>query len=325
MTDRNKKRTLGGNLQKLLALGALVILYVFFAFFGRGFFSLPTFINILASSYYIGFMAIGVTFVIITGGIDLSIGTNMMCAALVGGVAYRNWGWSIGMALALSVVLATCFGLLNGIMIAKLKLPPFIATLGTMLVTQGFGAIVSKVQTMSYPTVTEDDGWFKQVFYQTRGRFPSGVVWLVVFFLIAFIVLNKTRVGRYTFAIGSNEEATRLSGVNVDNWKILIYTICGFFAGLAAIVYSAAYTSIIPGSGGGLELSAIAGVVIGGTSMAGGAGTMVGTMIGVYIMSVLRQGLMSMNLQGHWQTFFTGLVVIGAVLLDIYRNKKQAK
>lgn len=310
------------DLQKFLALGTMVILYIFFSFFGKNFFSVATLVNILDSSYYIGFLAIGVTFVIITGGIDLSLGTVMMAAALIGGVAYNVWHWPIALALVLILVVSTLFGVFNGILVAKLKLPPFIATMGTMMITMGFGAIMSKVMTMRYPTVTDPDGWFKFVFYKTQGGFPVGAVWLIVFFIIAYIVLNKTRLGRYTFAIGSNEEATRLSGVKADYWKGMVYVISGFFAGLAAIVYAAAYTSIIPSTGNGIELLAIAGVVIGGTSLSGGIGTLSGTLIGVYIMSVLKQGLMSMNLQGQWQTFFTGVVVIGAVLLDNYRNKK---
>lgn len=310
------------DLQKFLALGTLIILYIFFSIFGKNFFSVATLVNILDSSYYIGFLAIGVTFVIITGGIDLSLGTNMMCGALIGGVAYNVWHWPIAAALVLIVVVATLFGVFNGIMVAKAKLPPFIATMGTMMIGMGFGAIVSKVMTMRYPTVTDPDGWFKFVFFKTHSGFPVGAVWLVAFFLVAFIVLNNTRLGRYTFAIGSNEEATRLSGVKVDFWKSSVYVISGFFAGLAGIVYAAAYTSIIPGTGNGIELLAIAGVVVGGTSLAGGVGTLSGTIIGVYIMSILKQGLMSMNLQGQWQTFFTGVVVIGAVLLDNYRNKK---
>ena len=313
----------GKGLQKFFSLAALIILVLVFSVLGQNFFSKETFINILDSSYYIGFMAVGVTFVIITGGIDLSIGTVMMCSTLIGGVAFNVWGWPIWAALILVVVIATLFGLLNGILIAKLKLPPFIATLGTMLVSQGLGSIIAKVQTQRYPTAYEEAGWFKTVFFKTPGGFPTGIIFLIIFFVLAFVILNKTRIGRYTFAIGSNEEAVRLSGVRVDRWKIMVYVISGFFAGLAGIVYAAAYTTIIPGTGNGLELLAIAGVVIGGTSLSGGVGSVAGTMIGVYIMSVLKNGLMSMNLQGQWQTFFTGIVVICAVLLDIYRNKKS--
>ncbi len=307
---------------KLLAPAVLVLLYAFFSIFGTNFFSTDYIINILDGSYYIGFMAIGVTFVIITGGIDLSLGTTMMCAALIGGYAFNSWHWPMGLALAFAVLVGTLIGLLNGILVAYLKLPPFIATLGTQMMGMGFGAIVTKVQTMRYPTFGTAEGFFKNLFYKTTSGFPVGVLWLAGFFVIGVILLNGTRFGRYTFALGSNSEAARLSGIKTKPWLAAVYTFSGFCCGLAAIFYSAVYTSIIPGTGNGQETLAIAGVVIGGTSMSGGTGTLVGTLIGVFVMSVLKQGLMSMGLQSHWQTFFTGAVVIGAVLLDQYRLKR---
>ncbi len=310
---------------KLLAPLVLVLLYIFFSIFGNNFFSKDYLINILDGSYYIGFMAIGVTFVIITGGIDLSLGTTMMCAALLGGAAYNTWQWPMWQCLLFVVFVATVIGLINGVLIAYLNLPPFIATLGTQMMGMGFGAIVTKVQTMRYPTFGTADGWFKNVFYKTTDGFPVGVLWLAGFFLIALLLLNKTRFGRYTFAIGSNREAARLSGIKVQRWLAGIYTFCGFCCGLAGVFYAAVYTSIIPSTGNGQELLGIAGVVIGGTSMSGGVGTLSGSIIGVFVMSVLKQGLMSMGLQSHWQTFFTGLVVIGAVLLDQYRLKQAGK
>lgn len=310
---------------KLLAPLVLVLLYIFFSIFGNNFFSKDYLINILDGSYYIGFMAIGVTFVIITGGIDLSLGTTMMCAALLGGAAYNTWQWPMWQCLLFVVFVATVIGLINGVLIAYLNLPPFIATLGTQMMGMGFGAIVTKVQTMRYPTFGTADGWFKNVFYKTTDGFPVGVLWLAGFFLVALLLLNKTRFGRYTFAIGSNREAARLSGIKVQRWLTGIYTFCGFCCGLAGVFYAAVYTSIIPSTGNGQELLGIAGVVIGGTSMSGGVGTLTGSIIGVFVMSVLKQGLMSMGLQSHWQTFFTGLVVIGAVLLDQYRLKQAGK
>lgn len=311
------------NIQKLLAPAALVILYIFFCFFGKNFFSTGTLVSILDSTYYVGMMAFGITFVIITGGIDLSIGTNMMMSALIAGYLYTK-GVNIWLCLVVIVIIATFVGFINGTLISRLKLPPFIATLGMMMMTQGFASIITKVQTQRFPSGFDADGGYKAVFYKTPGGFPSGIVYMLVFFLVAMLLLNKTRFGRYTYAIGSNEESVRLSGVNVIKWKTLVYTVCGFFCGLSAIVYAATYTTIIPGTGNGLEMNAIAAVIIGGTSMAGGVGTMSGTLIGALLMSVLKTGLMSMGLQGHFQTFFTGLVVILAVLLDIYRNKKAS-
>jgi ribose transport system permease protein len=288
--------------------------------------SIDALINVLNSSYFIGFLALGVTFVIITGGIDLSLGTTMICGMLMGGLSLR-WGWSIWAALAFSVAVCTLIGLLNGVMVAYLRLPPFIATLGTQMMGMGFGAIMTKVTTMRYT-----DQSFKQMFYKfpnnlpdnlsfLRG-FPIGIVWLLAAFLLAWVLLNHTRFGRYTFAMGSNYEAARLSGINTKRWLTLVYMLCGFFCGLAGIFFAAVYTTITPSTGNGFELLAIAGVVIGGTSMSGGTGSLTGTLIGVFTMSTLRQGLMLMGLQGHWQIFMTGLVLISAVLLDQYRVRR---
>jgi ribose transport system permease protein len=314
------------NWQKLLAPLALVILYVFFSIFGNNFFSTDMLKNILESSYYIGFMAFGVTFIIITGGIDLSLGTVMMCSALIGAYVFKQHHWPLALALLLTVGVGVAFGYLNGVLVARLKLPPFIATLGTMMMSQGIGSIITKVQSQTWPTATEPvGGWFKKVFIRNDignlKAFPVGALWLIAFFIVATLILHKTKFGRYTFAIGSNEEAARLSGINVVKWKVAVYTLCGFFIGMSGIFYAAAYTTITPGTGNGQEMNGITGVVIGGTSMSGGSGTMVGTLIGVFIMSVLKNGLSACGLQAPWQTFFTGLVVIGAVMLDIQRTK----
>ena len=317
------------DMQKLLAPAALVVLYVFFSFVGNNFFSLDTAKNILESSYYIGLMAFGVTFIIITGGIDLSLGTVMMCSALLGAYTFKQ-GWPLIVSVILTVLVGVVFGLLNGTMIAKLKLPPFIATLGTQYVSMGIGSIITKVQSQTWPTATaEIGGWFKKVFIRVElfgiKGFPVGAFWLIGFFIVAALILHKTKFGRYTYAIGSNEEAARLSGINVDNWKIAVYTLSGFFIGMSGLLYAAAYTTITPGTGNGQEMNGITAVVIGGTSMAGGSGTMVGTLIGVFVMSVLKTGLSACGLQAPWQTFFTGVVVIAAVLMDIQRTKAANK
>lgn len=321
MFERIKK----SGTQKLLAFAALILIYVFFAIAGKNFTSSSTTLNILASSYYVGFLAIGVTFVIITGGIDLSIGAVMMCSALLGGQLYREASFPLWAALLAMVLFGTLVGTVNGVFVTKLKLPPFIATLGTMMVSLGLGSIITGTSSKYFPTILEDDGWFSRVFFKTEGGFPLGAVYLFLFFVIMFIVLNKTKIGRYIFAIGSNEEAVRLSGINANFWKALAYAISGFAAGIGSIFYAATYTVVIPNTGNGIELQAIAGVVIGGTSLSGGIGSLTGTMIGVFIMSILKNGLISMSLPAPFQTFFTGIVVIGAVLLDVYRNKKASE
>jgi ribose transport system permease protein len=320
------KKPLAGN-QRLYALVAMVLIYILFSIFGRNFLSFETAVNILDASYYIGFLAIGVTFVIITGGIDLSIGTVAMCSAMIGGVAWDRWGLPFIAGLVIILVSGALFGLLNGVLVSRLKLPPFIATLGTMMVSLGISSIVSKVQTVNFPSRTSEEGWFKSVFSKAQlsngTMLPTGAILLLAVLLIAFVILNKTKIGRYTFAVGSNEEAVRLSGVNVVFWKTIPYVISGLCAGLAGIAYASTYTTVVPGAGQGFELDAIAGVVIGGTSLSGGVGSVFGTLIGVMIMSILRIGLPSMDLQPHYQKLFTGIVVIIAVLMDISQQKKR--
>jgi len=311
-----------GGMQKALAFTALIIIYVFFAFTGNNFTSVSTMLNILASSYYVGFLALGVTFVIITGGIDLSVGALMMSAALLGGELYRDAGFPLWLAMVIMVLYATFVGLINGLLVTKLKLPPFIATLGTMMICLGLGSIITGTSSKYFPTILEPDGWFIRTFFKSSSGVPVGAFYLLAFFIITFIILNKTKIGRYIFAIGGNEEAVRLSGIKVDVWKTLAYVISGFAVGLGSIFYSATYIVVIPNTGNGIELQAIAAVVIGGTSLSGGVGSLSGTLIGVFIMVILKNGLISMNLPAPYQTFFTGIVVLGAVLIDVYRNKK---
>lgn len=311
-------------LQQLIILIVLFLIYGLFSALSPAFRSGNTLTSIFDASYYVGFLALGVTFVIITGGIDLSIGTNMMCAAITGGVVYNQLHAPLVVALLATIAIATAFGAVNGFLIAKLKLPSFIATLGTMMITRGLSSIISNVKTETYPLRSSADGWYKSLF-RTSGGFPTGIIFLIGLAILAAIVLNKTKVGRYIFAVGSNREATRLSGVNIVKSEALAYIIAGFFAGLAAIAYAATYTTIMPGAGAGFEMDGIAAVVVGGTSLSGGVGSIVGTVIGVFIMTVLKVGLPFLNLQPHYQIFITGFVVILAVYVDIYRNRKKSK
>lgn len=306
--------------QKFIAAVALIAIYLFFAFASKSFRSVDTLVSIFDSSYYIGFLAIGVTFVIITGGIDLSIGTVMMCAAIIGGVFFQM-GLPMWLTLPSIIAIGTIFGLINGILVAKFKLPPFIATLGTMMVARGLGSIVSNVQSVTFPLRGSEGGFYKNIF-RLSNNFPTGIFVMISLAILAAVVLNKTKIGRYIFSIGSNREATRLSGVSVDKWEISAYVISGMFAGFGAIAYAASYTTILPGEGAGFELDAIAGVVIGGTSLSGGVGTILGTVIGVFIMSVLKVGLPYIDMQPHYQVFITGIVLIIAVYFDVRSRRK---
>ncbi|MEF9942067.1 MAG: ABC transporter permease [Lachnospiraceae bacterium] len=314
--------------QKLVAVLALILLYVFFSIFGDNFFQYSTFISILDSSYYIGFMAIGVTFVIITGGIDLSIGTLCICCSLIGGTLFKA-GVPMAAVLIITIVMGLLFGLVNGLMVSVMGLPAFIATLGTMMITRGLGSIVTGTASVTFPQGEVAGAWFRNIFkYKGAGLpdagIPAGFILLLVLAIVMAIFLNKTRPGRYILSLGSNKEATRLSGVNVVKWETLAFVISGGFAALAGISYAAVYSTLMPGTGNGFELDAIAGVVIGGTSLSGGTGSISGTLIGVFIMSVLKTGLPFIGLQPHYQLFITGFVLIGAVFADVWNRKKSA-
>lgn len=315
--------------QRLIAVLALIVIYIVFGAISPAFRQYSTMVSIFDASYYIGFMAIGVTFAITTGGIDLSIGTVLVCSALVSGALNTKFNLPIALCLIIGILIGTLFGLLNGLMVSYMGLPPFIATLGSMMLSKGLGSIFTKAQSITWPQATAPDGWFRSIFKVSipaaNGTvpIPTGFILLIAVAILMSILLNKTRPGRYIVALGSNIEATRLSGVNVAKWQTLAYVISGTLAGLAGIAYAATYSTLLPGGGGGFELDAIAGVVIGGTSMSGGYGTIAGTLIGVFIMSVLKTGLPFIGLQTHYQQVATGIVLIFAVFMDVANRKKK--
>ncbi len=316
-----------GNQQAVVVV-ALFLICVFFSLMTNKFLQVTTFTNIAKSCYYIAFMAIGVTFVIATGGIDLSIGTVAICSALVGGVAMEA-GVPMIFVILIMLAVGTLFGLLNGLLVSKLGLPAFIATLGTMMMSRGLGSIVSKTKTISFPQGDAPGAWFRELFMVTRTdgllpkNFPTGFVLVAIAGIVMALILNRTKLGRYILAIGSNKEATRLSGIRVERYEIMAYVISGFFAALSGIAYVAIYVSAQPNTGNGNELDAIAGVVIGGTSLAGGVGSIFGSIVGVFIMAVLKTGFPYINVQPHYQLFITGIILVFAVFMDIINRKRR--
>lgn len=314
--------------QQAVVVCALVVICIVFSLMTDKFLQPTTFTNIAKSAYYIAFMAIGVTFVIATGGIDLSIGTVAICSALIGGTLMEK---GLPMVLVLLVILATgcAFGLLNGLMVSKLELPAFIATLGTMMMSRGLGSIVSKTNTISFPQGEQPGAWFRELFMITRAdsflprNFPTGFVLLAITVFIMALLLGRTKIGRYILSIGSNKEATRLSGIPVAKYETIAYVLSGFFASLAGIAYVAVFSTAQPNTGNGFELDAIAGVVIGGTSLAGGVGSVFGTIVGVFIMTVLKIGFPYIGVQSHYQLFITGIILVFAVYMDILNRKRK--
>lgn len=311
--------------QRTIVSLIIIVLLIVFSVASPAFRRYSTFVSIADYSYYIALMSIGVTFVLISGGVDLSIGTGIICYSIAGGylVRYQNMPVIVGMLV--TVLFGLIIGLLNGILVAVMKLPPFLATLCTMMITRGLGTLSASGFGIPWPPASAEGGWFRSIFkLDIDGtKIPVGIILIVVAAIVMTIVLNKTKVGRYIIAIGSNKEATRLSGVDVTKYHILAYVICGFFAGLAGIAYAATFASINPGTGAGLELDAIGGAIIGGISTTGGQGTIVGALLGVMVMSIIKSGLPYVGFQPNWQQIITGLILIGAVLIDIINNKKK--
>ena len=257
---------------------------------------------------------------IITGGIDLSLGTGMALCGVISGVLVVNAGLPVALGVLGAVLFGGLIGFINGVNIAVLRLPPFIATLAMMLVAQGLALVISH----STPIYFSDAPSYSAI---STGSFipgvnlPNAVLVLAALAVVAGILLNKTILGRYTYSIGSNEEATALSGINVRRWKIIVYTFAGLFIGLAGVLISARLGSAQPATGTGYELQAIAAVVIGGTSLSGGKGSIVGTVIGALIISVLNNGLQIMSIPQEWQNVILGGVILIAVYADMARKR----
>ena len=312
--------------QKLLAFGSLLALVVFFSFASPSFLQTDNLVSILQATSVNGVLAIACTFVIITSGIDLSVGTMMTFCAVMAGVFLTYLGLPLPVGIVAAIFFGALSGFTSGVLIAKLKIPPFIATLGMMMLLKGLSLVISGTKpiyfndTEGFSAISQDSfiGYFMPSL-----PIPNGVVILFLVAIGASIVLNKTVLGRYTFALGSNEEAVRLSGVNVNFWKIVIYSLSGAICGVAGLLIASRLNSAQPALGQGYELDAIAAVVIGGTSLAGGAGTILGTLIGAFIMSVLTNGLRIMSVAQEWQTVVTGVIIILAVYADILRRRSR--
>lgn len=327
VNNNREKRRQAETFQRLLAFGALIILFVGFSLASPYFFTFSNVVGILIATAVNGLLALGVTFIIISGGIDLSVGTVMTLSSVMTAVIIKNMGLPVWLGVVVGILTGSFAGFLNGIMISKLKLPPFIATLGMLNVARGSSLVITDLSPIYFPLET---GFSNISMGSILGaiipgfEIPNAVLVLFIMAGIAGLILSKTVIGRYCFALGSNEEAARLSGVNVDFWKTAIYTLGGFFVGVAGVIIAARLNSAQPALGQGYELDAIAAAVIGGISMSGGEGNMLGTIIGAFIISTLTNGLRILSVPQEWQIVVTGLIIISAVYLDIIRRKRKA-
>ncbi len=315
----------------LVLLCVMVLLYILFAIItpmvkvNASFVSYARIVSALKYAYFLGFLSLGVTFVIATGGIDFSIGPVMFCAALISGYLLTMKGWPLILCLLVCILVGTVFGILNGVLVAYAGLPSFITSMASMMLAKGIGSVFTKTQSVSWPQSTDANGWYRNLVGIKAGNMeiPTGLILLIVGAIICAIILNKTMAGRYILCIGSNREAVRLSGVNTKRWETLAYIICGTLAGLAAIFYVAKNTTVLPGLGDTFNNEAIAGCVMGGTSMTGGVASIGGTLIGVLIIALLQEGILAMGFQINYQYIITGLIVLVVVWADLRSRRKR--
>jgi ribose transport system permease protein len=268
-------------------------------------------------------MGIGETFAIITAGIDLSIGSVIALSGTIAVMA-ANAGVPIWLSMIVGLLIGVVCGLLNGLMITKIKLPPFIATLGMMMVARG--VVLTITNAMAFPAPEAFGQLGNGALFGTGPQFPGISYPVLVMIAVAIIfsfILSKTRLGRYTYAVGSNEEAARRAGINVNRVKNITYIFSGLLAGLVGIILASRMTTSQPNSAIGYEMNAIAAAVIGGTSLMGGVGTVGGTVIGSFIIGILTVGLTMQGANYFMQQIVIGLVVIGAVTVDQLRGRRK--
>ncbi|UFW68244.1 ABC transporter permease (plasmid) [Rhizobium laguerreae] len=306
---------------------ALIYEVLGWIFVGQSFLANPQRLTIaILQVSVVGIIAIGVTQVIITGGIDLSAGSLVAMTAMISASLAQTSDWARALYPALTdmpavapigigVLLGLAAGLINGAFIAYAGIPPFIATLGMMVSARGISKWYTKGQPIS--------GLSEQFTFIGSGAWP--VIVFILITVIFHVVLRYTRYGKFTYAIGANAQAARVSGINIEKHLLKVYAIAGMLAGLAGVVTAARAQTAQSGMGANYELDAIAATVIGGTSLAGGTGRITGTVIGVIILGVMSSGFTFLRIDAYYQEIVKGVIIVAAVTTDVYRNRKRRK
>ena len=336
----NKKESNNNALMMTLLKGrtfiVLIVLLVFFSITANNFLSVNTLLLIGKHVALYGIIAIGMTYVIITGGIDLSVGAVVGLAGMIaGGLLQKGLTlefagvtiyFSVPLVVLITVLIGALIGVINGVIITKFNVAPFIATLGTMYICRGFANLHSNGATYSDLKGYEglgNQGW--TFFGSTVFGIPVGLLILAVLAVIFAIILKKTVFGWHVFSIGGNEKAAQLSGVKVDKVKILVYMISGICAAVVGIIACSQLAAAHPATGESWEMNAIAAAVLGGTSMAGGIGTIGGTIVGAFVIGVINDGMVMCGVSEFWQMVIKGLVIIVAVVIDQFQKNMEAK
>jgi len=316
-------KTVGNFVARFGALLGLLILVIFLSVTSDVFLTVDNLSNVVRQATVNSLLALGLLLAILTAGIDLSVGSILAVAMSSLALMAIKWQMNPYLAIFISLLIGVGVGLVNGLLLTKLHLPhPFISTLGTMNVARGLALII----TGASPISGFDRAGSPQVLFLGAGSLgpvPVALLVIVVVYVLFHIMLTNTSLGRHIYAVGGNTAAARLSGINVDKTLITVYTISGLMAGLAALMLAGRTNSGFPTAGSGYELDAIAAVIIGGASFSGGSGSVGGTAIGVLLIAVLRNGLVLLNVPTEWQIVAIGLVIIGAVFVDVLRQRAR--
>lgn len=305
------------NLSQYGIVAALIIICVVLAMTTPRFLTVANLMNIGTQVSINALLAFGVTFVIITGGIDLSLGSMVAVTGVVAASFAHPDTYPLVVPILVGLLAGLVLGAFNGLVITKSKVPPFIVTLGTMTIGRGLALILSKGRPVSNLSDSFNFIGGGQVF-----GIPFPIIILILAFIVCSVILQKTVLGRYMYAVGGNEQAARASGIRVSNVKMWVYTICGILSAMGGILLTSRITTGQPNAGAGFELDAIAAAIIGGTSTSGGTGTMTGTLIGALLIGVISNGLDLLNVTSYYQQVVMGVIIIGAVVLDsLGRNK----
>ncbi len=311
-------RFLQENLGILIALVALCVILGIYPGTSQYFLTVKNLFNVLRQISTNLLLACGMTMVIILGGIDLSVGSIIALSGVLAAGCVSRYGFPIGAALLAGVLIGVLFGLFNGFVISKTTIPPFIVTLATMNIARGLAGVYtggSPVRGVSKEWQFVGAGYI--------GGIPVPVIIMFVVYVISLLILNRTKFGRHVYAVGGNVTAAEFSGIKVTRVKFIVYLYTGIMAGIAGIILASRMYSGQPTAGEGAEMDAIAAVVVGGTSMAGGSGKLGGTLIGALIIGVLNNGLNLMNVNSFWQTVVKGIVILLAVTTDYLRNRNK--
>lgn len=299
----------------------LLILIVTMSFLSDRFLTWSNIITVLRQTSINAVIATGMTFAILIGGIDLSVGSVLAITGAIAASLVAS-GMNIIFVIIITLMIGLVIGLFNGLLISKGRLQPFIATLGTMTLLRGLTLVYTQGRPISI-FGSDTSSIFSKIGTGYFLGIPIPVYIMLVVFFISWYTLNHLKIGRYTYALGSNEEATMYSGIKTDNIKLFVYAVAGLLAALAGIIVTARLGSAQPTAGSGYELDAIAAVVIGGTSMAGGIGTIFGTAIGAIIIGILDNALNMLQVSSYYQDVAKGIVILIAVLLDRKQRKSR--